>query len=575
MLPLFRHYLLLPSGNREQPSFTPNFRRENAEVTGLFPKLLHQSQNARSQGQKRYNLRRNDARFRQSAAPSDRRIIIHVSDVIEDFYIIMIDFSGARFQLGKKLSVSVPSLHLKEHDLIVLIGQNGSGKSSVARALCGELPLQEGTAPDFTSLHTELVSFEKQQQFFEDDYNMRNSDATTAKEEKGILTSDLLEGLDSKSVNEAIIAFGIARLMDRPIRTLSGGEGRKVLLVKALGARPDLLVLDTPFDALDVATRKSLLEIIAYVHKNYSVPVVLIVNRPDEIPQELTALGIISDLAISKIDSRENIEKDEEARSLLFCSALPAVELPKAPAKFALMPMRDGPIVDLKHINITYSRPIFTDLNFRVNPGEHWQITGPNGAGKSTLLSLITGDNPLVYANDVTVFGFKRGSGESIWEIKKYYGLVSGALHLDYRVSAPVINVILSGFYDSIGLYQHPGDAELEVARAWLRLIGLENKEHQSFKTLSFGQQRMLLIARALVKNPPLLILDEPLQGLDAYGRALVGGFITYVMEHGKTSVLFVSHHEEDAPQGITNRLTFVPRNDGNYDIVQEKVAAR
>ncbi len=485
----------------------------------------------------------------------------------------MLKFAGAAFRLSDKLQVKIPDLTLNPHDLIVLIGQNGSGKTAVARALAGELPLIAGTAPQ--GIHAELMSMEKQQQLFEDDFKMRNTDTATAKEELGITGRDLLAGGDLKSINEAITAFGVATLLDRPIRTLSGGEGRKILIVRALGSKPDLLVFDTPFDALDVPTRASLLEVIAYVHKFYPVPVVLIVNRADEIPQELSALGIISELAITKIDSREVIEQDEEARSLLFCRSLPPVELPAPPAKCALRPLKEGPVVQLRHINITYDRPILQDLNFTVNPGEHWQITGPNGAGKSTLLSLITGENPLVYTNDVTVFGIKRGSGESIWDIKKYYGLVSGSLHLDYRVSAPVINVVLSGFYDSIGLYRRPGDEELKIARQWLALINLDHREHQSFKTLSFGQQRLLLIVRALVKNPPLLILDEPLQGLDAFGRALVRAFITYIMEHGRTSVLFVSHHEEDAPAGITHRLSFVPEGSCGYRIVQEKLPPR
>ncbi len=482
----------------------------------------------------------------------------------------MLDFDNAKFYLTDKLTVSIPKLTLKPHDLIVLIGQNGSGKSAIARALAGELKLLSGTAPQ--GVHTELVSFEKQQQLFEADYDMRNTDNGTAKEEIGITGEDLLQGLDVKSVNEAIIALNAAALIKRPIRTLSGGEGRRMLLIKALGAKPDFLIFDTPFDALDVATRKNLLEIIDYVHRNYELPIVLIVNRPDEIPQDLTALGIIADLSIVKLDSKEKIEQDEEARTLLFCGNLEMQDLPKAPGKLALLPLRDGPLVSLKHVNITYNRPVLQDLTFTVNPGEHWQITGPNGAGKSTLLSLITGDNPLVYVNDVTVCGIKRGSGESIWDIKKYFGYVSGSLHLDYRVSAPVINVVLSGFYDSIGLYQHPGDEELKLARQWLKLINLANKEHVSFKTLSFGQQRLLLIVRALVKNPPLLILDEPLQGLDAYGRALVRGFLTYFMEHGRTSLLFVSHHQEDAPAGITHRLSFVPHSDGTYSIEQVKL---
>lgn len=554
----------------------------------------------------------------------------------------MISFSQAEFKVSDQLKVSINELTLKAHDLIVLLGQNGSGKSVLARALAGKLPLVAGSitccndssfvhadnqeplvisapaAPDddgsvtgsvalaaltggddksaaaaaaasataegvaagadaaartsWCGYRAELVSFEGQQALFEADYNMRNSDTTSSREEGGLLGEDLLKGLDVKSVNEAIVALGIAPLLKRQIRTMSGGEGRKLLLARALGARPDLLVLDTPFDALDIESRKNLLEIIAYVHQNYEQPVVLIVNRPDEIPEELTALGIIADLSLVKLSSREDIEQDDEARALLYCGNLPQVALPEPPARYVL-PEVPGPVVSLKKVNITYDRPVLKDLDFTVEPGEHWQITGPNGAGKSTLLSLITGDNPLVYTNDVTVFGFKRGSGESIWDIKKRFGYVSGALHLDYRVSAPVINVVLSGFYDSIGLYNRPDDTELKVARAWLKLAGLEHMEQQSFKALSFGRQRLLLIIRALVKNPPLLILDEPLQGLDSYGRALVRSFITYIMEHGKTSVLFVSHHEEDAPAGINRRLSFVRNASGDgFTVVQERL---
>lgn len=481
----------------------------------------------------------------------------------------MLAFAQAHFKLSKNLEVFIPQLQLHDHSLVVLIGQNGSGKSAVARALAGELELTSGQAPQ--NIHTELVSFEKQQKLFEDDYNFRNSDTLSAEEEQGILVKSLFSDHDLKSLNEAIIAFGIAPLLDRPIRTLSGGEGRKVLLVKALGSKPDLLVLDTPFDALDVKSRQSLLEVIDYVHRNYEVPIVLIVNRPDEIPADIEALGIISKLSITKLGPRQEIEQDDETKALLFCAALPEVELPATPQKFASLQLKDDTIVDLKDIHITYDRPIFNGLNFTVRKGEHWQIVGPNGAGKSTLLSLITGENPLVYTNNVTVFGMRRGTGESIWDIKRCYGLVSGALHLDYRVSAPVLHVILSGFYDSIGLYQQPSGDELRIARQWLSLIGMQDQEHTSFKSLSFGQQRLLLIARALVKNPPLLILDEPLQGLDAYSRALVKSFLTYVMKNGRTSVLFVSHHELDAPDGITNRLTFVPEG-SNYQIVQEKL---
>ncbi|MCE9944141.1 ATP-binding cassette domain-containing protein, partial [Aeromonas rivipollensis] len=169
--------------------------------------------------------------------------------------------------------------------------------------------------------------------------------------------------------------------------------------------------------------------------------------------------------------------------------------------------------------------------------------------GKSTLLALITGDHPQGYSNDLRLFGVRRGSGESIWEIKRHIGLVSPALHLDYRVHCSVQTVILSGFYDSIGLYTRPGDRQLALANQWLALLGLKDQGALPFHALSFGQQRLVLIARALVKHPPLLILDEPLQGLDPLNRHLVREMVVRLIGEG-TQLLFVSHHPEDAPPG-------------------------
>lgn len=487
-----------------------------------------------------------------------------------------ISWENASFRLNKdaaaeQIAVKLGSLTIAPEDLIVLIGGNGSGKTSVARALAGELEKISGIAPE--NYHPVLVSFEKQMKLFEDDYNMRNSDATTAKEEIGLTPADLLEGADPAIRDEVVDGMNLGKLLDKPLRTLSGGEGRKALLAQALCSKHNLIVFDTPFDALDVQTRKALLGLIDEVHTRYKTPVVLIVNRPSEIPSTLTKMGIIQDMAITKIASRAEIEQDPDAKALLGFAAIPDVKVPKTPAKFALKPMAPGPIVQMRDIHVEYQRVIFDHFNFTVNRGEHWHIMGPNGAGKSTLLSLITGDNPLVYANDVTVFGYKRGSGESIWDIKKCYGYVSGSLHLDYRVSAPAINVVLSGFYDSIGLYTHPGDEEIACAREWLKAAGLADREHVSFRQLSFGQQRMLLIIRSLVKTPLLLILDEPLQGLDGFARAQVKAFISYIMKNGETSVLFVSHHEEDIPEGFTNRLSFIKSKDGEgYDIMQEKL---
>ena len=195
-----------------------------------------------------------------------------------------------------------------------------------------------------------------------------------------------------------------------------------------------------------------------------------------------------------------------------------------------------------------------------MNPGEHWQIVGPNGAGKSTLLSLITGDHPQGYSNDLTLFGRRRGSGETIWDIKKHIGYVSSSLHLDYRVSTTVRNVILSGYFDSIGIYQAVSDKQHKLAQQWLDILGRDSRVADApFHSLSWGQQRLALIVRALVKHPTLLILDEPLQGLDPLNRQLIRRFVDILIAEGETQLLFVSHHAEDAPSCITHRLEFIP----------------
>ncbi len=481
-------------------------------------------------------------------------------------------YQGAVFKLSEYLQVKIPDLEINPRELLVLIGQNGCGKTSVAKALAGELKLIAGVAPEMDPEKVALVSLERQQQLIAADFKLKNDDALSEEEAKGIVVKHLISKVHPDIYESVVKVFHLTELMEKPISVLSGGEGRRVLIASALCSNASFLVLDTPYDALDVQSRAALKEVIEYIHLNYPVPIVLIVNRPEEIPPSLTKLGVIDNLSIIKADARAKMEQDPDVKSLLSCAELTVDELPATPAKFAMLPLKDGPLVRLRNINVTYDREIFRNLNFTVNPGEQWQIVGPNGAGKTTLLSFITGENPLVYANDVTVFGFKRGSGESIWDIKKYFGHVSANLHLAYHVSAPVLNVVLSGFYDSIGLYSHPGDSEVKCARAWLKLAGLESRERDSFTSLSFGQQRLVLIIRALVKNPPLLILDEPLQGLDTFARALVRAFVGYVMRHGRTSILFVSHHAEDAPDGITHKLSFIRDSDNTYKIVQEKV---
>jgi molybdate transport system ATP-binding protein len=213
----------------------------------------------------------------------------------------------------------------------------------------------------------------------------------------------------------------------------------------------------------------------------------------------------------------------------------------------------------LKNVHIQYGDKVVLDnVNWTLKKGEHWKITGPNGCGKSTLLSIISGDNPQSFANDITLFGRKRGTGETIWDIKKNIGIVSTLFHRDYRVNISALNTIISGFHDTTGIYRKPTTLEIQRAEEWLNLAGLSALAKTPFANLSYGEQRLILILRAMVKHPRILILDEPCLGLDALSRELVLNLVDILSHSPETTILFVSHHEADFVSSIKKHLEFV-----------------
>ena len=478
----------------------------------------------------------------------------------------LLHISQGTFRLSDTRTLAISDLTLRAGESWAFVGTNGSGKSALARALAGELTLLKGTRESAFSRVTRL-SFEQLQKLVSDEWQRNNTDLLSpGEEDTGRTTAQIIqeEVHDPVRCAELAARFGISGLLDRRFKYLSTGETRKTLLCQALMADPELLILDEPFDGLDVASRAQLADLLGQLNTQ-GITLALVLNRFDEIPDFVENAGVLVDCALSETGAKQALLAQALIAQLAHSETLAEMALPlpdEPPAHYLLA--ADAPRIVLNDGVVSYNdRPIINHLSWIVNPGEHWQIIGPNGAGKSTLLNLITGDHPQGYSNDLTLFGIRRGSGETIWDIKKHIGYVSSSLHLEYRVSTTVRNVILSGYFDSIGIYQAVSDKQQKLAQQWLNILGIDDRTANApFHSLSWGQQRLALIVRALVKHPTLLILDEPLQGLDPLNRQLVRRFVDVLIGQGETQLLFVSHHAQDAPACITHRLYFVPEGD-------------
>ena len=478
----------------------------------------------------------------------------------------MLQIENTIYKISDFRVFTIESLTINAGDIVAFVGRNGSGKSVLAKALAGDQTVLSGKVINhFKSIAH--ISFEHLQKIIDDEWKRNNTDMLSDKEDDtGLTTAEIIQeyNQDQALCENLALQFGIADLLNRRFKYLSTGETRKTLICRTLMSKPELLILDEPFDGLDVASRVNLAETLSQLSKQ-NITIVMVLNRFNEIPPFVKYIGLLANCQLLKYGTKDTILNDIAVKQLTNLEHLSNFTLPE-PDEISVPLPNDLDRIILNNGFVQYDgKAIINGLSWQVKANENWQIIGPNGAGKSTLLSLITGDHPQGYSNDLTLFGRKRGSGETIWDIKRHIGYVSSSFHLDYRVSLSVENVLVSGYFDSIGVYQTASDKQLKLVKQWLQLLDLTQLAEKPFQSLSWGQQRLVLIARALVKHPTLLILDEPLQGLDYLNRELVKNWIDNLIDKGNTQLLFVSHHTEDAPKCITHRLTFVPNETVGY----------
>ena len=465
-----------------------------------------------------------------------------------------------------------------------ILGPNGAGKSILIKIILGQLPYcgtikRHEKIANFDKIT--CVSFEEQKLIAIQEEKKDRYEDFSGKEENLLTGREIMDPENSNPQKLQIIAkqLSLVSILKKPFRYFSNGEVRKTLIVKALLGKPELIILDEPFDGLDASSVKWLKKTISTLINNGQT-IWIVSHRFDEIVPEISNIlclksGKVFDQGLRhKIltpEAMQRLYKDDKLELDLKNTKYKNSEEP-TPISPSYKKQKSNQIINMVNVNIIYEgRKVLDSFNWTVRSGENWKIVGPNGAGKSTILSLISGDNLQAYSNEIYLFGVRRGSGESIWDIKKRVGLVSSEFQLLYRESIQVIKVVLSGFFDSIGYYNKSSKKQRIEASKCLDLLGINDLAKHNFTRLSFGQQRLILIARAMVKSPSLLILDEPCQGLDFYNRNLILEIIDKIAKNSNTQILYVTHSPTDKLQCIDHELRFELIKEESYKTIIEE----
>jgi molybdate transport system ATP-binding protein len=420
-------------------------------------------------------------------------------------------------------------------------------------------------------LHQGLMEYEALQEDLRE-YAGKKDEGTTAQDVmfSGILANRAVRVEDEERLVDVVDRLGIRECLSRSIASLSTGEIRKTLIARALMKSPKLLILDEPFDGLDGRSRATLAESVNTLMTG-SMRVILVVHRLEEIVPNITHVLLVKsgqlfqqglkhelltsenistlygfDLHLEKTNDEYHVSYGAEKRDLFETTVLSREVRQDVPEV----------LIEMKDTTVRYRDLLVLDhLNWSMKQGENWAILGPNGSGKSTIVKLILGDNLQGYANQVMLFGRRKGSGETLGEIKKHLGVVSSELQVHYRKKMSAYDVIASGFYDSIGLYHFPTPKQKTAVDEWIELLKIGDIAKEAYHQLSYGQKRMILLARAMVKSPALLIVDEPCHGLDIPNRKRILDVLERI-GRTQTNLLYVTNHKDE----ILNCITHVMR---------------
>ena len=340
------------------------------------------------------------------------------------------------------------------------------------------------------------------------------------------------------------------------LQSMSSGERKKALLGFLLQSDPDFLILDNPFDNLDRDSRKELKERLEGLFSKLSI--IQLISRKEDL---LPFVNIYGQLQASVLSYPKNFSEPKSAENQEFFQG-------SVPGPLEKIEYEDEYLIRLKNVSVSYGhKAVLNNINWDIKPGDFWELSGPNGSGKTTILSMITGDNPKAFGQNLSLFGYKKGSGESVWDIKERIGYFTPAMVDRFRGYHTLENMLISGLLDSIGLYVKPTEAHLRVARDWLRLLEMDHLKDSYFHELTQGQRRLIMCARAMIKHPLLLILDEPTASLDDESAALVVALVNKIALESQTTAIFVSHRKEPGLQAPLV-YTLKSSNKGSFGVI-------
>ena len=453
---------------------------------------------------------------------------------------------------------------LDEGEHIAIIGRNGAGKSMFVDIITGRHPAFPNMvryAFDEPYNNIKHITFRDtyggdndRTYFLQQRWNQMEID-----EETPTVGSKLEEAFHLANPEEELRKhiyelFHLEPLLDKYVILLSSGELRKFKLAASLFSHPRVLIMENPFIGLDAETRDQLKELLGMLAKEQGLQIILVLAKTDEIPEFITHVVEVREMRVMPKVARSEFTVD----GLQFTDGYSAAEegLASKSTVNCQLSAVNKEIIRFNHVTIRYGeRTILKDLDWTVKQGEHWSLSGQNGSGKSTLLSLVCADNPQSYACDISLFGRKRGSGESIWDIKRRIGYVSPEMHRSYKQNIPAMQIVASGLKDTVGLYVRTNEAEKGQCLKWLGILGVGHLAERPFMEMSSGEQRLVLVARAFVKEPDLLILDEPLHGLDDENRRMVKDLVDDYCQDPTKTLVYVTHYQEELPHCIDHSI--------------------